>query len=76
MLNVLPASRGDFFRDQTAREMLPALIRERRELLHTAARLPGERIYADKPKTVGKRMAVYWNAWQSHAPNAVLTASA
>lgn len=76
MLNTLLASHDDFFQDQTAREMLPALIRERRELLHAAARLPGERIYADKPKAVVKRMAVYCNARQYHAPNAVATASA
>jgi CHAD domain-containing protein len=72
-LHALLASYEDFCQDQIAREMLLALVQERRQILHAAARLPGERIFVEKPKYFSTRIDAYWTVAQEYAGASPLT---
>jgi CHAD domain-containing protein len=42
-----------------------ALLDHRRGQLRAQAMLVGERVYAEKPKTFGRRMRAYWKTWRA-----------
>lgn len=48
-------------------EVLITLIDHRQAELQTAARFLGERLYAEKPKHLTRRLETYWDAWQTKA---------
>jgi hypothetical protein len=40
------------------------LVSDRQALLRTEARKLADRIYVEKPRELGRRMAKYWEAWR------------
>jgi hypothetical protein len=52
----------NFCQDQTISEIFLGFVQERRQILQAAARLPGERIFVEKPVHFSKRIAAYWDA--------------
>lgn len=65
-VHALLAPYEDFCQDQTIREIFLGFVRERRQILQAAARLPGEWIFVEKPARFSKRIAAYWNAAQKY----------
>ena len=53
--------------DESAREVLSALIARNRVLLQVTSRPVGQRVYAEEPDAFVDRLASYWRVWRSPA---------
>lgn len=53
--------------DESAREVLSALIARNRVLLQETSRPVGQRVYAEEPDAFVDRLASYWSVWRSPA---------
>lgn len=54
----------DLVSDEAAREVLSALMRQRRRTLEEKVRPLGHRIYAEEPNQFVERIGRYWHAWK------------
>src|SRR5262249_26149610 len=55
----------DRFGDQETREVLLALIDQRRAELQQEAMLLGQRLFGDRPKEFTRRLKQYWKMWRA-----------
>ena len=60
---LLEADHG-FGKNRTVNAFL-GLLEQRRRMLQTESYFLGLRIYAEKPKALGRRFQIYWNAWHA-----------
>jgi CHAD domain-containing protein len=67
------ASRPELCPNPLERSMLRALAEQRRSDVETAARILGRRIYAEKPESLSRRFAAYWDSMEeARAPGLTL----
>ncbi len=60
MMGQLLADEPALFGDEATCERLATLIEERRAALQAAAFASGQRLYAESPKALVKRIEAYW----------------